>query len=332
MTADGRMAPRRGWWWTRRRAAPLAVVLSGGANLGAFQVGVIDVLARAGLEPDLLVGTSVGALNAAFWAFHPGANAGAELREVWRRIDRSTLLGGHPVLALPRLFGGRHLFADGGLIRLLRATLPAGACVEDAAYPLRVVVTRALDGGREVIRRGPLEAAVRASAAIPGVFPAVTIGEHLYVDGGLVANCDLEAVVEAGIGQAIGVDVMAGGFDAPAGDILESASRAVTFLVARQTEMQLRLWGSRLRLVMVRPRLRIPVALDRFVHTDALIDLGRVAGERLLARHVARRWRLRPGLLEVRLPDAAAGPLARMNGAPSALAGPGDAPARRNRP
>jgi predicted acylesterase/phospholipase RssA len=130
-----------------------AVVLSGGANLGAFQVGVIDVLARAGIEPDLLVGTSVGVVNAGFWAF-PGFEG--------RHQTPCGLARGEPIRPArwpprPRaatLLRGRHLFADAGLVRLLRTTLPPGARVEDAGYPLNIVVTRALEGTREVIRTG----------------------------------------------------------------------------------------------------------------------------------------------------------------------------------
>jgi NTE family protein len=76
-------------------------------------------------------------------------------------------------------------------VRLLRTALPPGARVEEAAYRLNIVVTRALEGTREVIRNGPLESAIVASAAIPGIFPPVDIGGSFYVDGGPVANCDL---------------------------------------------------------------------------------------------------------------------------------------------
>jgi NTE family protein len=286
-------------WLPATRPRRLAVVLSGGANLGAFQVGVIDVLARAGLAPDLLVGTSVGAFNAAFWAFQPGPDVGRKLAEVWLGMSGSVVLGGHPLLALPRLLRGHHLFADAGLVRLLRTTLPPAARVEDATHPLGIVVTRALEGTREVIRSGPLESALLASSAIPGLFPPVSIDGTSYVDGGLVANCDLQAVVEAGIGQAVAVDVMAGGFDTPATDILESATRAITFMIARQTDMAIRLWGPRMRLAVVRARLAISARVDNFTHTQALIDLGRSAGERLLAEHLDSRWRVRPGILEL---------------------------------
>src|SRR5262245_63668687 len=106
----------RPWSWLRWWRPPrLAVVLSGGANLGAFQVGVIDVLARAGLVPDLLVGTSVGAFNAAFWGFHPGPDVGAKLEVIWHGISRSVLIGRHPIFVLPRLLRGHPLFDDAGL-------------------------------------------------------------------------------------------------------------------------------------------------------------------------------------------------------------------------
>jgi NTE family protein len=57
---------------SRPRRHRLAVVLSGGAAVGAFQVGVLDTLARRAVVPDLIVGTSIGAIDGAFWAFNPG--------------------------------------------------------------------------------------------------------------------------------------------------------------------------------------------------------------------------------------------------------------------
>jgi len=302
-------------WLPRARPRRLAVVFSGGANLGAFQVGVIDVLARAGLVPDRLVGTSVGAFNAAFWAFQPGPDVGSKLAAVWLGMSRSLVLGSHPLLALPRLLRSHHLFADAGLVHLLRTTLPPGARIEDAAHPLDVVVTRELTGTREVIRSGPLESALLASSAIPGLFAPVSIDGTSYVDGGLVANCDLEAVAEAGIEDAVAVDVMAGGFDTPATDLLESLSRAVTFMIARQTDMAIQLWSPRLRLAVVRARMSLTARLYNFTHTQALIDMGRSAGERLLAEHLDDRRRVRPGVLE--FPGSFSPVVAAMPDAPS---------------
>src|SRR5262249_49873206 len=112
----------------------------------------------------------------------------------------------------------------------------------------------------------------------------------------------------AGIRQAVAVDVMGGGFDKPAIDILESATRALTFMIARQTDMQIELWGPHLRLVMVRARLAIAPRVDDFMHTPTLIDLGRRAGERLLAEHLDRSFRVRPGILEVTLPETVSQP------------------------
>jgi hypothetical protein len=97
---------------------------------------------------------------------------------------------------------------------------------------------------------------------------------------------------------------MAGGFDQPATIILESATRAVTFMIARQTEMEMQLCGPRLRLAIVRARLPIPAGVDDFMHTQVLIDLGRTAGERLLAEHLDSNFRVRPGILELKLPEA----------------------------
>src|SRR5919201_5167213 len=85
----------------------LAVVLGGGGTRGAYEVGVIDALASAGIIPDMLVGTSVGAINAAFWALNPTRDAGRRLLDVWLETDRSLLAPEGWLQILPRLIRGQ---------------------------------------------------------------------------------------------------------------------------------------------------------------------------------------------------------------------------------
>src|SRR4051812_49171365 len=99
-----------------------AFVLSGGASLGALQVGMLEALYEQGIAPDLLVGTSVGALNAAFVASRPQSPQTArELGRVWRELQRQDVF---PV-SLSALVGGvcgrrDHLVPDRELRRFIR--------------------------------------------------------------------------------------------------------------------------------------------------------------------------------------------------------------------
>ena len=156
-----------------------AFVLSGGASLGALQVGMLEALYERGITPDFLVGTSVGALNAAFVASRPQSPQTArELARVWRSLRREDVF---PV-SMSALIGGvcgrrDHFVPDRELRRLIRRHIEFGD-LADAAIPLHLVAFDLL-GGREVrLSTGSAVDAIAASASIPGIFPPVAIGEQ----------------------------------------------------------------------------------------------------------------------------------------------------------
>src|SRR5690349_18688643 len=176
-----------------------AFVLSGGGSLGAVQVGMLHALADRGIQPDLLVGTSAGALNAAFVAGHgAGPAAVAELGRVWQSVRSRRLFHLEPRRALLALLGQRPaLFAPDGLEELVRGHL-AFDRLEDASIPLTLVACDLLSGEETVLREGPVHEAIAASCAIPGIFPPVEIDGRLLVDGALANNAALSIATEAG--------------------------------------------------------------------------------------------------------------------------------------
>jgi NTE family protein len=234
------------------------VVFSGGGNLGAFQVGVIDALEQRGLRPSLVVGTSVGALNAAFWAFNPGPGAGRRLLDLWCQCSRATLMPeSWAHVARRLLLGHDHLQKQHQLARLLGAALGHETRIEDAPVPLSVVVADAVTGERHVLRSGRLLPALLASCAIPGLFTPVAVDGRLCIDGGVVANCDVEAAADAGVRDALAVDI-AGEVSGPRRNVLDAVHRAVGFGLQRQTELATRLVAQRLRLAVLRVSLTDP--------------------------------------------------------------------------
>jgi NTE family protein len=282
---------------SRRR---LAVVLGGGGNLGAFQVGVIDALAVHGVRPDLLVGTSVGAINATFWAFNPGPQAGARLLEVWRQAAQQPLLRGGRVAVLRRLVGrSNHLFGAEGLSSLVQGAIPGPVRLEEAPIALALTATSAVNGERRVLRSGPVHAAVLASSAVPGIFPPVEIDGVSYVDGGVVANLDLDSVLEAGLGQALAVDLMGVHADTPPGDLWEMLQRSLVFALRRQADLAIGAVGPRLRTALLRPRMPAVPLLGDFGRMEEMVAWGRRAGEEFVRRHLDARGRVIPGRMEV---------------------------------
>ena len=176
-----------------------AFVLSGGASLGALQVGMLRALWERGITADLLVGTSVGALNGAFIATRPQTAATAtELATVWESVGRSdafpvglrTFVGG--------LFGQRdHLVPTRGLRQIVKRHLRLDD-LADAAIPLHVVAFDVTTGAEAVLSEGPAVEAIVAACSIPGIFPAVEFGERLLIDGGVVSNTPIRHAVELG--------------------------------------------------------------------------------------------------------------------------------------
>src|SRR3954463_5995383 len=151
-----------------------AFVLSGGASLGSIQVGQLEALYERGIRPDVIVGTSAGALNGAFIAERPQVvETARELGDVWRGLSRGRVFPVSPLTGALGFLGARsHLVPDSGLRRLVRLNAIADR-LEDTCVPLHVIATDVLSGEEVRLSEGPLIDAVMASAAIPGVLPAV---------------------------------------------------------------------------------------------------------------------------------------------------------------
>ena len=176
----------------------VAFALSEGGNLGAMQAGAMRALLEAGVEPDLLVGTSVGALNAAFCATHPGVDGARELQAVWGALSRREVFGFDVVGALAGFLGMRdHLVSTTRLRHLIRRWLPVER-IEDAPVPFAAVATDALNGEAVVLHHGDVVDALTASSAIPGLFPPVPVGGRWLVDGSLAAGWPVTEALELG--------------------------------------------------------------------------------------------------------------------------------------
>jgi NTE family protein len=168
-----------------------AFVLSGGGNQGVSQVGMLRALLERGIVPDVVVGTSAGALNGAAVAYAPNLTGVAQLAAVWEQLRAEHVFpGGRIHRAWNVVRRGTHLFGNEGLAALIHHSTPARS-FSDLEIPLRVIATD-LDTGEEVVLcRGPLKPALLASAALPGVFPIVEHGGRRLVDGGVVNNVPL---------------------------------------------------------------------------------------------------------------------------------------------
>ncbi|WP_063813869.1 patatin-like phospholipase family protein [Herbidospora daliensis] len=254
---------------------PVAVAVGGGGVLGAAQVGIGYALEQRGFVPDLIVGTSVGALNGAIAAAHPG-HAAPWLHRVWTRARRRT------VFPFGYLTSRASVFADSGLRGLIAAAgLPA--LIEELRVPFTAVAMDLATGAQIPLDHGDLESALLASAAIPGVLPPVDRDGLTLVDGGVVAYLPVLAALRAG---AASVVVLSAGPASvpqrPAGPPRRAgavAARAGLLLWQHQIERDLREAAGHV------PTVVLPTGIDSwpapwdFGHAQRLIDTAaRTAG------------------------------------------------------
>ena len=220
----------------RARAVPKAglpgqivLVLQGGGALGAYQVGVYEALHEAGIDPDWVIGTSIGAINAALIAGNPMGERMERLNAFWRNVGKpSTIPGpldwlgmGNMVANMTTVMHGIPAFFKPNLAALRGIRADVG--VERAAYystePLRQTLSelvdfKSLQGGGTRLTVGAVNACsgamryfdsrdetlcvdhVMASGALPPAFPAVRIDNEPYWDGGIYSNTPIEAVLD----------------------------------------------------------------------------------------------------------------------------------------
>jgi NTE family protein len=211
-----------------------AFVLSGGAALGALQVGMLRALYERGIAPDLLVGTSAGAMNAAFVASRPQTVTTAnQLARAWADMRREEIFP----MDLGTLFSGvssrhDHLVSDRGLRRALSRYLELES-LEDAAIPLHLVAFDIASGRELLLSEGPAIDALLAAAAIPGVLPPVPWGEHRLVDGGVANNTPISHAVALGAERIYVLPTSAGpgAVQQPHRGALEAAVHALSVML-----------------------------------------------------------------------------------------------------
>jgi NTE family protein len=211
-----------------RRHGQQVLVLQGGGALGAYQVGVYQALHEAGIEPDWVIGTSIGAINAAIIAGSQASERMERLAEFWRRVQHGHAFDSLLPPSLATLWrnaatisGGHPTFFSPNPLAFASAHLPLGA--EVAGYysvdPLRETLSDLVDF--ELVNGGPVRLTVgaskvtssemvyfdsrdrllsldhvMASGALPPAFPAVRIDGELYWDGGILSNTPVEVVFD----------------------------------------------------------------------------------------------------------------------------------------
>jgi NTE family protein len=320
-----------------RRTPEVAFVLSGGASLGAIQVGMLQALYERGIAPDVIVGTSAGALNGAFIASRPQTVATAEaLAGVWRDLRRGQVFPLNPFTGLLGFLGARsHLVPESGLRRLVGRHLERER-LEDLPIPLHVVAVDVLTGDEVRLSGGPVLEAVLASAAIPAVLPPVEWDGRTLMDGGVANNTPISHAVDLGARRVYVLPTgHACALEEPPSGALAMALHALSLLTHRRLVEDIERHRGEVELVVLPPPCPLGIQPIDFGHAEELVERALSDARRFLAadsRGADSDMQVRDGHRDCRRArqgGAVADPAAERPGRPGSRPGAQSRPRRR---
>ena len=265
-----------------------AFVFSGGGSLGAAQVGALQALFEAGIAPDVVIGASVGALNAAYIAIDPRPERAADLAEFWRRMTRSRIFPDGRFRVAQRLASREdHLYSRHGLVSVIEEGIGIDDLAE-TAIPCHVVTTDLLAGEPVWWSSGRPSEVLLASACLPGLFKPVPLGDSMHVDGGVTCPVPAQHALDLGASRVWVLDVARefhGWADSrmTAMDVLLESFAITRSHLGRRAPVT----GAGQRVVNL-PALRLGRHDIRdFSKTELLLAAGREAGRAMIADELA---------------------------------------------
>lgn len=269
----------------------LAFVLSGGGNRGALEVGALQVLFEHGIRPQMLVGTSAGAMNAAYVAANPTLEGVQKLAELWLKIAKEDVYpGNHLTMAWRLLTGQDSLFPNKNLKRFVEAHMPPGIrrFLDIRNVKLYVVATNLNTGQIQVFGDDPstpLLDALMASGALPPYFPPWSYEGWQYIDGAAVANLPLGVALDRGATEIYAIHVAGSERREPYIRGLRSiASQSLAAMLSQQLERELERAAARADVTVHYIKLEAFQDLPfwDFDHAAEMIEEGRRAMEEYL--------------------------------------------------
>jgi NTE family protein len=249
-----------------------AFVLAGGGSLGAVQVGMLKALSRLKIVPDFVVGASVGAINGVYFAAQPDEQGVERLERIWLRVRRADIFPFSAVSSILAVFGRRdHLVKPTLLQALIESELPCQK-LEDVRIPCYVVATDVLTGDEIALTSGPVVRALLASAAIPAVFPVVSIDGHHLIDGGVANNTPISTAVDLGATRVVVLPTGTScAIEAPPPGAVAIALHALNLLVMRQLLSDIERFADRAELIVLPPLCPLTTSAYDFSSTHDLI-------------------------------------------------------------
>ncbi len=278
----------------RTGSAKTALVFAGGGSYGAIQVGMLHSLAARGISADMVVGSSVGALNGAYYAGDPTLKGVLQLETIWRGLTRHDVFPVNWRTLLGFLRRRDFLIPHDGIQKLIDDHLPYRN-LQDAELPIHIVATDIVTGDSVVLSEGSAAQAIIASTAIPGAFAPVPYKNFYLADGAISSNTPIKIAIAKGATRLI---ILPTGYacstDTPPTGAVANALHALTLLIARQLVSELEDIGPEIEYYVVPPLCPLVGSPYDFSRTSDHI-------ERAIASTDA--WLAQGGLQKVGIPE-----------------------------
>ncbi len=278
----------------RTGSAKTALVFAGGGSYGAIQVGMLHSLAARGISADMVVGSSVGALNGAYYAGNPTLKGVLQLETIWRGLTRHDVFPVTWRTLLGFLRRRDFLIPHDGIQKLIDDHLPYRN-LQDAELPVHIVATDIVTGDSVVLSEGSAAQAIVASTAIPGAFAPVPYKNFYLADGAISSNTPIKIAIAKGATRLI---ILPTGYacsaDTPPTGAVANALHALTLLIARQLVSELEDIGPGIEYYVVPPLCPLVGSPYDFARTADHI-------ERAIASTDA--WLAQGGLQKVGIPE-----------------------------
>jgi NTE family protein len=230
-----------------------AFVFAGGGSFGAIQVGMMQSLASHGIGADMVVGSSVGAINGAFYAGDPTLDGVKRLATIWRGLKRQDVFPISLRTLIGFLWRRDFLIPHDGIRKLIDDHIPYRN-LEEAKLPVHIVTTDIITGESVVLSEGSTADAIVASTAIPGAFAPIHYGDYYLADGALSSNTPVRIAVKKGAKRLIILPTgHACANQAPPVGVVANALHALTLLISRQMVDELENLGPDIEYYVVPP-------------------------------------------------------------------------------
>jgi NTE family protein len=271
-----------------------AFVFAGGGSFGAIQVGMLHSLAAHGIVADMVVGSSVGALNGAFYAGDPTLGGVERLATIWRGLQRQDVFPLSWRTVLSFLWHRDFLIPHDGIRKLIDDHIPYRN-LQDARLPVHIVTTDIISGDSVVLSEGSTAEAIVASTAIPGAFAPVHHNDRYLADGAISSNTPIKVAVKMGAKRLVILPTgHACATQAPPIGAVANALHALTLLIARQLVSELESLDPSIEYFVVPPLCPLVGSPYDFSRTADHIDRAIATTDIWLAQH---------GLQQGRIPD-----------------------------